>query len=172
MKTINILIFLATCLCLPIEAKEWTPEGTVTWTAIGTPGFFKIIGEGGKTSGKVQQNNDEYSGEFWCTLADFDTGMKLRNKHMKKKYLEIAKFPKAYFKLHKSKLSKEWLPFTGELKIKDISKPITGKAKLLKDQKLTAEFAIKISDYPSIGVPKWLGITVADTVEVKVHLNY
>jgi hypothetical protein len=55
----------------------------------------------------------------------------------------------------------------GKLTLKGVTKPVTGKASYT-GGKLKAFFTVNIKDFPSIGVPSHLGVTVANTVDVEV----
>ncbi len=142
----------------------------VEWTAIGNPGFLRINATGGQVEGKAEVKDGKLSGTFKVKLDDFDTGMGLRNRHMKEKYLETSKYPYAVLKMNGVAVKAGEFPFTATLKIKDETKLISGKA-VLKGENLTAEFTVNIEDYPSVGVPSWLGVTMASQVEVTVKVK-
>jgi polyisoprenoid-binding protein YceI len=120
----------------------------------------KIHGTGGIAKGSIEEG-------FTCDMWDFDTDNDTRNKHMREKYLEVEKFPKAKLVLDRTVKPSEAFDWSGQLTIKKETKPVKGKA-TIKDGVLTATFTISLADYPSIGVPSWLGVTVAKNVEVTV----
>lgn len=149
-------------------AKTYAVSGKADWQAVGEPGFLKINGEGGQVFGSAEQAGDnKVTGVFTVKLANYTTGMGLRDEHMKTKYLEIAKFPEATLKL------KPWVPtasdspFTGDLTLKGVTKPVTGVASFA-DGKFKATFKVVTADYP-IGVPSHLGVTMAKDVTVTVE---
>jgi len=140
----------------------------VNWTAVGTPGFLRINGAGGAAEGKLEAADGKVSGELTVQLADYTTGLDLRDHHMKEKYLDVAKYPAAKLVLASQPYAEgKESTISGDLTIKDVTKAVkitftaTGK-------NVQAKFKINIKDYPSIGVPAHLGITVADEVEVLV----
>lgn len=95
-------------------------------------------------------------------LKGLKTGMTLRDKHAKDKYLEIEKFPtitlvKAIGKGGKGK---------GRIKMKGIEKEVEGTYKIAGSE-LTADFPIKLSDFKIIGI-KYMGIGVDDVVKIHV----
>ncbi len=155
-------------------------EGKVEWTATGTPGFLKINGTGGKLVGHADTDAaGKVSGKFTVALADYTTGMSLRDKHMKEKYFDVACSnlgpPPATCDNATATLTLDaWTPtkdastFTGKLTMKGESKPIGGQASF-NDGKLKATFDVVITNYPKIGVPSYLGVTVAKDVAVTVE---
>jgi hypothetical protein len=144
---------------LSTNALADTVEGDVKFEAVSTSGLVKINGTGGKVTGDPSKSLE-------VELAPFDTGNNLRNEHMRDKYLEVGKFPKATLKLDAVTAAPEF-NWTGLLTIKGETKPVKGKAKLEGD-KLWAEFTISLEAFPAIGVPSWLGVTVAKDVTVTV----
>lgn len=143
------------------------PGNKVEWTAVGNPGFLRITGENGYVEGVAHDDGTHAWGEFKVALADFDTGMGLRNRHMKEKYLEVEKHPHAILKLNKVRHGASF-PWEGVLTLKGESHPVKGKGEYSGD-KVKAEFTVDISKYPSIGVPSWLGVTMAEEVNVSLE---
>ena len=144
-------------------------EGTVEWHAIGSPGFLKIDGKGGKVEGPVMMNADgKITAHFTVDMTAFTTGMSLRDKHMRDKYLEVGKFKDAFFDLDPWTLTADSSQFKGKLTIKDVAKPVFGTA-VYREGTLKAEMEIHLSDWP-IGVPSHLGVTVAEDVTVNVTI--
>jgi len=167
-------------LTLPTLADAATYEvdsaqSKVEFLAVGKPGFLKIKGEGAKVGGKVEHKNSNFNGSLNVSLKDLRTGMELRDEHMHDKYLETKKFPDAVLTLTLVKMkNNEDCEFQGKLKIKEAEKPVSGECSIsgLNSAKVSvkANTTIKISDYPSIGVPKHLGITVAEAVTINAEL--
>lgn len=60
--------------------------------------------------------------------------------------------------------------FTGQLTLHGVTKPVTGKVNMSDEKEIEAGFKIKLSEY-KIDIPKYLGITVADEVEVTVKID-
>lgn len=146
-----------------------TPSSEVTFVATGTPGFLKIEGQGAKLSGTVTSVADSFTGEFTVELKDFKTGIALRDEHMHKKYLETDKHPKATLRLTAVKGG----TFCGTLTLKEQTKEVCGEAQVsdsgASGKSVKASFKLNVKDFPAVGVPSHLGITMADTVEVKVN---
>lgn len=169
------------------EASAWkvdfdkTTAGNVEFRATGRPSAMKIVGKGTAPRGNVTWDGSNAAGTLVFDMKSLDTGMDLRNKHMKEKYLEVEKFPEAKLTLTKVALPKEasqqsnfsydGIPFEGKLQLHGVEKPVAGKAKLdRKDGALTllATFPLKMTEY-AIAVPSFAGITVAEDVEVSVQ---
>jgi polyisoprenoid-binding protein YceI len=129
----------------------------VTFLAIGTPSMLKI--KATCTDFKVvKQSGDAIKAEV--DLDSCDTGISLRNKHMKEKYLDIAKFPKATFSGSVTEKGVE-----GIFSIHGVDSKISGSR-----TGNTIEFSTKVSNH-KIEVPSFLGVTVADEVKVQVEIQ-
>jgi polyisoprenoid-binding protein YceI len=161
------------------QAVKWVvkPEASpVTFLATGKPGFLKINGEGAKLEGTGHVEGGKLTGAFDVNVDAFKTGIDLRDEHMKNKYLETGKFPKAHLVLEAvaidpASTSEQEKDFTGKLTIKGVEKPVSGKMTVTfsgKQVKGEATFPVQIDEYP-IEVPVYLGVTVAKSVDVKVE---
>lgn len=159
-----------------------TQESKVEFTAIGKPSLLKINGTGGKLKGQVSFANLLVSAEFIVPLDTVVTGVGLRDKHMKEKYLEIEKFPEATLKIAELKMEKNFLkdkasqknvPFKGKLKIHGFESDIEGTADIDSDEKsisIQAKTKTNITSH-KIDLPSYLGVKVADEVEIKVDFK-
>lgn len=145
-------------------------DNKVEFEATGNPGFLRIVGVGSYVHGMVRGDERSFRAEMEVPLKEFDTGIMLRNKHMKEKYLEVDKYPEAKLVIENLTGFKQGEEFfwRGRLTIKNNSKPVNGTA-TVKGKKIKANFKVLISDYPEIGVPSYLGITVTESVEVRVE---
>lgn len=153
----------------------------VTFIAVGNPSALKIEGVGQDLSGSLTKDGAAFSGEAKLKIETIDTGMNLRNKHMKEKYLEAEKYPEAILKLKKLPWGpaddKDFAategPFEGDLTLHGVTKPVTGKAKVERaNGVLTANvtFTTEIPDY-KVEIPSFMGITVAKSVDVIVDVE-
>ncbi len=148
-------------------------DGKIEFFAKGWPSLLKINGLGEGAYGHLKETDGYLSGKINFDLKTLKTGIDLRDQHMKEKYLEVEKFPKASLKISSFKLPKKLsgkAKFEGVLDLHGVSKKITGVAKIKTlngNVALRANFKIKISDY-KIKLPSFKGITVAEDVKVEI----
>jgi polyisoprenoid-binding protein YceI len=118
-----------------------------------------------------------FDGSLAVDLRTIDTGISLRNQHLREVYLEVDKAP-GYDKAVLSEIAlKELSPgtpgkgsFTGSLALHGVKKPVTGPVEVRKagaDLRVKASFPLNISDY-NIPEPRYLGVGVRNTVQVEV----
>lgn len=174
MKLVLAFLFLfeAGAHAAPIKIKT----GEVSFLAKGNPGFMKIEGKSsGGLSGELDPANTESPGVFIFSVKNLETGIDLRDEHMKEKYLEVAKYPEAKLLLKKvdgltaidadSKGS-----FSGTLTLHGVSRDVKGTYEIV-DRKVIARFNALLSDFAII-VPSWMGVTVADNVDIIVTTQF
>ena len=169
-KTAILVSLFSLCSMSLALVHSFNPDdGSVIFVAKGKPSLLKIEGKGSGFNGQLTEENGKVSGTLTMDVRSFDTGIELRDEHMKNNYLDVENFPTATLSLKDQAVPKEGsFKFKGELEIKGVPKTVEGTATLKKTDggtELKAEFPINISNYP-IGVPKYLGITVAETVQV------
>lgn len=157
-------------------------QGDVTFMATGKPGFLRINGKGAKPAGSftVDAKNGLVSGEVTVKLDDFATGISLRDRHMKEKYLETAKYPEGKFVANtlslagvhaESKNSGFALP--GTLTIHGKSRPATADTKIKAVAgtiEVRSSLETTLSDF-DIAVPEYAGVKVADKVKVEISFT-
>jgi len=112
-------------------------------------------------------------------LANLTTGIGLRDRHMKEKYLEIAKYPSATLTVARSALK---LPSGADkveadapttVNIHGKARPVTVHYDVKRDgSTLTTHgtFRINITDF-GINVPSYLGVTVKPDIEVSANFR-
>jgi polyisoprenoid-binding protein YceI len=140
------------------EAKTGAIQGTVTPGAAGAP----------------------LGGEISVDLATLDTGIGLRNEHLKSKYLEVGKgqgFDHAV--LSEIRLGgvdptgfQGKTAFTGSFLLHGTTKPVSGQATIRRDGpnvRVEASFPVTVADF-GIEKPQYLGVGVRDQVTVNVSL--
>lgn len=162
---------------VPESVIQLKPEqGHILFEAVGRPAMVKIKGNGKGPEGTLKVAQKMVTGEIHFSLETLDTGIDLRNEHMKDKYLETKKYPKAVLSLKEVPLPAEWspekpavkeVPFKGELTLHGEKRPIEGTFEINEAKELKAKMELKISDY-KIAIPSYLGITVADMVKIQV----
>jgi polyisoprenoid-binding protein YceI len=119
-------------------------------------------------------------GELNVDLSTLDTGIELRNTHLRDKYLEIgrgAEFATAVLsavRLDKAATStfRGQTPFTGTLLLHGARRPVAGQADIRPEGdevRVTASFPVRIDEY-GIAPPRYLGVGVKNEVQVKISL--
>lgn len=161
-----------------VQIKASATQGDVQFEAVGKPSMLKIKGkgEGAVTALKLDQN--KLNGEIEFKLETLNSGIGLRDEHMKEKYLHVPAFPKAVLSFKDFTLPATWslakptlteTPFTATLKLHGVEKPVQGTF-VIENEKLKsqAHFEIKLSDF-GIDIPNYLGVKVADVVKIEVN---
>lgn len=155
-------------------------NGSVEFNAVGRPSAIKIKGKGTNAKGTLTLEGNRVSGIAIFALDSLDTGIKLRNEHMKTKYLETEKFPEARLTLSQITLPESFkgdvamaenVPFEGKLLLHGVEKLVKGNASVERkgaEVTLDAVFDLKISDF-AIATPGFAGITMAEDVKVIVR---
>ncbi len=156
-----------------------TPHGGgVEILAIGKPSFIKIRGKGEAPKGQLQIDGKKASGTFDFQVATIDTGIELRNQHMRDNYLHVKEHPSAKLEIKSLELKEDFSltkpqvseqPFEGLLTLHGVTNPVSGKFKVGEKREVSADFKIKLSDF-KVDIPKYLGITVADEVTIEVKI--
>jgi hypothetical protein len=159
---------------LAASAGLTTPSGVgVKFVAAG-PGGVSIVGE----SAALRIVDDGQSIAVVAPLDALHTGIGLRDRHMKEKYLEVAKYPEAELRVDRKSLAfpnagQLARDTRGELKLHGHSKPVPFHYVVTRAANgfdVSAKFQLNIKDY-GIEVPSYLGITVKPDVEVSVHFH-
>ncbi|MEQ1666481.1 MAG: YceI family protein [Bdellovibrionales bacterium] len=154
-------------------------KGQVHFLAIGKPAMIKIRGTNESLSSKIELSDKTASGSFTLNLKDLNTGIGLRDKHMKEKYLEVDKYPDAILTFKNFSLaapnSEADQNITGTLKMHGVEKPVSVHANVKTAANGTqfegkSEFTVKLSDF-NISIPSYMGIKVADQVELTVEFS-
>ena len=109
------------------------------------------------------------------TLA---TGIELRDRHMKEKYLETGKYPTATLEVDKSKLhfpdgSAVSGSADGKLTLHGVTRPVKVSYRAdgdSKQAKVDGSMRINMKDF-KIEVPNYLGVTVKPNIDVEVKLG-
>lgn len=162
-----------------IELENAKESGEINFLAIGKPAMIKIKGvaHAPKTQAKIE--NNKMSVVSTLILSDFDTGLGLRDEHMKKEFLEVKKFPTALLKIENINMPNGYekkpfdikdQEFKGKLSLHGKEQNIEGVFSLNESLELTAKFNIKLTDY-GIEIPNYLGVVVADSVVIDTRIN-
>ncbi len=157
--------------------------GKTQFTAIGKPAMLRISGVGSGPSGFFKIDTNNYlSGEVTVNLSTLQSGIELRDEHMKKNYLQTENFPSAKLSIQDLNLDSEANPinikspingknFKGQLTLHGVTKPVEGTFAMVpqsEENKITikASYSLNLSDY-NIDIPSYMGIKVADKVNVE-----
>jgi polyisoprenoid-binding protein YceI len=155
-------------------------KGAVTFSAVGKPSAIKINGSGEGAKGQLTVGDDnKAAGVLTFNMTTLKTGIDMRDKHMKEKYLLVEQFPESQLTIKDLTVPSNFLsgasgeqdvPFTGKLKLKGTEKDVQGTAHVKSSSgalEVTANFSIKLDDF-GVDIPKYLGITVANDVKIEV----
>ncbi|AUN97660.1 hypothetical protein C0V70_05930 [Bacteriovorax stolpii] len=186
-KLIIIVLTILKSTVLLAQAEKIVVDSknsAVEFMAIGSPSAIKIKGEKAKVDGVVQIENNKLQAILKVDLNSFETGMEMRDEHMKENYLQTDRPENKIAQLEIKNLSiptEYWknnkelnLDFIGDLTLHNVKKSIVGKIILspYKDNSTintTSELKVKLSEY-KIEIPSFAGITVAEDVNITVKL--
>lgn len=161
----HILAVVSIVCCL--SSKIAIAAGKCEFFAKASIGVLEFTGTGCTIEGAPKLEGGKVSGEFSIDTSKLDTGMALRNDHMKDNYLEVKKFPKATLKL--DPMPEAGGAFTGKLTLHGVEKPISGKADKspsgwsFKFDVNTKDFGIKQADYK--------GITIGESISISGSID-
>jgi polyisoprenoid-binding protein YceI len=126
--------------------------------------------------GTAPDTSQPLGGDLAVDLQTLETGIGLRDDHLRKKYLEVERGP-AYTHAHLKNIRVEKLagktPFRAVLTLHGQTKEITGTADIKPEgdgYRLNASFPVRVSEF-GIPEPTYLGVGVKDEVVVRVNLN-
>lgn len=130
-------------------------------------------------SGEIAPAADQsgaVSGTLKVELQTLETGIGIRDRHMRNNYLEVEKGPgfstATIDDIRVEKLDGK-TTFTGVLTLHGQKKKVSGAADLQQRDgriKVQAQFALKVSDF-EIPAPTYLGVGVRDEIQIKVALT-
>jgi polyisoprenoid-binding protein YceI len=121
------------------------------------------------------------TGEISMDLSTLDTGIKLRNQHLRDKYLEVwrgkgfdravlsgIRLPDADGEAYEGPTA-----FSGVLLLHGTRHPVEGRADISRagaERRVRAEFRLTLTDF-GVEPPEYLGVGVANKLLVKVQLD-
>jgi len=177
-----IVFFSLHCHAKPIRFQFSDGESKVEFEGTGKPSLLKIHGSSEqKLDGYFNFDGKKVSGKVGFDLASLDTGIDLRNDHMKNRYLEVGKFPKAELEIKEINLSKEFNPksfkvagpFNGVLQLHGVSHPVSGKINLKVEEdelEVECEYSLSIADF-KIQRPSYANISMTDDVKINAKAS-
>jgi polyisoprenoid-binding protein YceI len=151
-----------------------TGTPTVQFTAVG-PAGLTIVG----TTHELDVRETETGVTVAVSLANLDTGIALRNRHMREKYLEVDKYPRAELSVARSDVR---VPAAGAatsgdvdgtMVIHGVSRPVRLAYKARRDERgihVTGSVHVNIKEH-GIQVPSYLGVTVKPDVDVTLSFD-
>jgi len=160
-----------------VADAEWTrsPDTpSVVFRAAG-PAGLKIEGKTGELDLKVRDDTVIVT----VPLGGLDTGIALRNRHMREKYLETAKYPSAVLAVPRGALA---LPAdgattsaeaSGQMTIHGRTRPVVIRYRVTRTGSAYAvegTVHVVMTDY-GVSVPSYLGVTVKPDVDVVVSFR-
>jgi len=155
--------------------KFESTKGQVSYIAKGRPAFITIKGTGNGVTGSLDEDKNILNGELFFDLTTLNSGIDLRDEHLKNNYLEVDKYPKASLKITNLKLpelSSDDQIFEGVLNLHGVDQKIKGIYALKKSSQIDsfqAEFKVNLISF-KINIPSFQSITVAEEVLIKVNL--
>jgi len=165
----------------PKTLNAVSDSSKVSFLAVGKPSFIKIKGEGKNVTGSVTVVNSLVNGSFKFPLKTLSTGIDMRDRHMKEKYLKVETYPMAELKLSEINLPKSWslknaelkdVAFKGTMTLHDKQSVVSGTFEMLKGANgmynIKAVFPLKMTEY-NIEIPVYAGIHVVDSIDVTVE---
>ena len=166
------LVASALTLTVSAHAKLSTQGASSVEFKASGPAGMSIVG----TSSDVRASDTADSVVIVVPLTKLDTGIELRNKHKREKYLETGKFPNAELVVSKSALKYPNVSggeVTGQLKLHGETKAVKVKYEAKRSGNAFAvagSFRINIKDF-GIEQPSYMGLSVKPEVDVAVKFN-
>lgn len=176
MKALLLLALIPALSQAAIPLKG-NPDGSVNFLAVGKPSALKIHGKATGPEAKLSLDGAKLTGSAEFDMNNLSTGINLRDQHMKEKYLQVQQHPKAKLTLTDAAVDPAFAttlsnsgekPFKGRLQLHGQEREVEG-TYTAKNGLVQAKFQIKLTNY-GIEVPSYLGITVAELVDVNVDL--
>jgi len=144
-------------------------------------------GETRAVGGRIRADLDHLAGDAEVTvdvdLAALDTGIGLRNRHMRENHLETDRFPQAVFRGARILEARPAalapggaceVVVAGELDLHGVVRPLTCRAALSLSRDgvltITADFPVRLSDH-AIPRPGFLSMKLADEQRVSLRLE-
>lgn len=160
MKRLWYLFFLIFVFPLKVYCQEYKTEtGKVEF--LSKASLNEFTGKSSNLNGLVDLDKNML--DFYVDLNTLDTGIGLRDRHMRENYLETKKYPYAEFtgkiapEINLSKGESRTVTAKGKFKIHGVEKEIevSGRLSVMSDTelRLEAEFTIMLSDF-NIDIPK------------------
>lgn len=175
----SALCLLSLIASSPVLA-DTVKDCKVTFETVGKPVLVQIQGSSGVpcTGDFEVQGEKLVNAKFVMKVTSLETGIELRNKHLKENYLHTEKYPEALLSIDNiSDLSKQLKgnsgqksKFTPVLTLRGKSAPISGATYEIVGKTVKSEFKLELLDF-EIERPMFMGIKVVDSVIVRVQFE-
>ena len=125
------LVLVAAMFALPALASTWTAEQAHAKAYFSAKHMMlsTVTGEAGAVSATLNLDDKDITKskvDASVDLAELKSGVEKRDQHLKSPdFFDVAKFPKMTFKSTKVEKAGDKLKVTGDLTIKDKTKPVT-----------------------------------------------
>ncbi len=175
MKMLILALGLLNTLVMAEDYVSNPSKGHLVFEAVGKPAMIKIKGESPAPKSSMMHSKGSVRIESALELDQLKTGIDLRDEHMKEKYLEIKKYSQAKLIIENLAIPENTeikdQEFSGTLNLHGKEAPVKGVFNMSKDRLVEAEFKIKLTDY-GIEIPEYMGINVAETVNIKTKIQF
>lgn len=174
-RVVSMLTLLLVLSSAAVAAVNQTGPAAASFTGKG-PAGFKLEGK----SDQVIVKQDGTRVAVSVPLATLDTGIDLRNRHMREKYLETDKYPNATLVVDRASIK---LPAdgasvqgsaTGQMTIHGKTKPVTFQYVIRREGGVyvaEGKVPLNIKDF-DINIPSYLGVTVKPDIETAVTFRF
>lgn len=151
----------------------------VTFETIGKPVLVQIQGTSGHpcTGTYTLKGSELKEAKFVMKMDQLETGIELRNKHLRENYLHTNEYPESVLTIKSiDDLAKQLKSgggeskFVPELTLRGATSEISGAKYEIKGKQVHAEFRIELTDF-KIERPMFMGIKVVDAVIVRVDFD-
>ena len=143
-------------------------EQTTEFYATGKPSMLKIHGSTQAHQQSLSVEREQISGKMEIDLKTFESGMSLRDEHMRNKVFQIEKYPTVWIVLDRQPIQSN--KFVGTMHFRDQEKKIEGVQSFKKlDQGYSYEITFKVllTDF-GVTPPAYFGMKIENEVEVNV----
>lgn len=186
------LVVAALVSAVAAPAGTQTAPGTASWTVsagdvrvrcrLTVGGSFDAVTSSLSGALRPSANDAAFSGELRVELATLDTGIALRNGHLRGDYLEVERGPDFREAVLSGIVLDDPPPggggrretgFSGSLALHGVRRAIEGEAELRRrGGRIQVEAVFRLSlDAFGIPPPRYLGIGVRDDVEITVRFE-
>ena len=160
------LLLLTLFFCVFAQASPSADEAVIATFSLTPAG--KIVAYTSQITQNIEQKKDgSFAGsKIEIPLASLKTDNGLRDEHMKNKYLEVAKFPKAALSELKASAGK----FDANLTLHGKTSKVSGVYQVVSN-KVKASFKVLLSSF-DIVIPKYIGVGVENEGKVEINIPF